>query len=728
LLFAVSFLAATASEQAFGPISEKAAKMAQPDRFYPEVFSDEQGDTKLVYQKIEANIAQFEKTQYLFVDKITKNPHRILGSKARVRPQDMYLLEAAYQTEALDRGLFDRVARGVIEDNLEILKVDDVSSLRLKNIIQMKVGLWAIIYQQYKFDIPVFNAYVTLRLAQDGSVPLMGADYYPGIDAIPLEPLITPEEAKAIVRRDCAFSLASDISFKKPEIYILPIAAKDRYIYCPAYRVTVSLNNPVGEWVYFIDAVEKEILEKNDFVRNYELRGRIKGGILPKYADDIFQEIPLANEEVVVDGAKPAITNAQGQFTLAVASPGKYKLTTRFKGPFVEILNVPPQTLELSSDNNSEISWVWDGSGASSAFYHLNRIHDYIVSTLGYKELDLFLPRGVKVAYGFDGGSPGAVYLNSGLWFSDIAYHEYGHTVTSAIYHGSSMSGREFNAMDEGFSDYIACTLNNDHYFGETRDGLTVLAFTRNLDNGNRYPEDASGSHYSGLIYSGALWHFRQALIQRYGYPDGAVKADQLILRARLSQPLTFKDYLMELVVVDDDDFDLSNGTPHFLEIISSFMRHGIAYLPELSVKVKENMSIDDSGKAGARGNNNQAIEPGERAKLKVTLKNNTNLEFSKIECRLYAKNNYIKIIGPDVYIPELPKLSQKEAIFVIELDYKAPAYSELEFTFESTCTVNLGSKAYTLQILPQDFSIVANLPIDRSVTFDGKHDLAPAK
>ena len=97
----------------------------------------------------------------------------------------------------------------------------------------------------------------------------------------------------------------------------------------------------------------------------------------------------------------------------------------------------------------------------------------------------------------------------------------------------------------------------------------------RNLDNTNRYPDDIVGQiHNDGLIIGGAFWDLRLntdlATAQylhhyaMYGLPDD------------LNTGIAFSEWFIEVLVADDDDGNISNGTPNFVAINDAFNQHSI--------------------------------------------------------------------------------------------------------------------------------------------------------
>jgi len=102
----------------------------------------------------------------------------------------------------------------------------------------------------------------------------------------------------------------------------------------------------------------------------------------------------------------------------------------------------------------------------------------------------------------------------------------------------------------------------NRHF--STGDGV------RNINNTYRYPDDIVGEvHYDSRIISGAMWDLREIL--------GAELTDELVLRSMKLEPRDFQEYLEDILIVDDDNADLSDGTPHINAIFKAFyVNHGI--------------------------------------------------------------------------------------------------------------------------------------------------------
>jgi len=122
--------------------------------------------------------------------------------------------------------------------------------------------------------------------------------------------------------------------------------------------------------------------------------------------------------------------------------------------------------------------------------------------------------------------------------------------------------------MDEGLSDYFACTVNNDSIFA-----ASVLYYPhepRSLEN-DWHPDFLAHDHYwNGQVIGGACWDLRQYI--------GVSLTDELVFDALyMADAHDFEDFALNVLVADDNDGLLYNGTPHYDDIEQAFeTNHGI--------------------------------------------------------------------------------------------------------------------------------------------------------
>ncbi|MDI6730348.1 MAG: immune inhibitor A, partial [Candidatus Altarchaeum sp.] len=253
-------------------------------------------------------------------------------------------------------------------------------------------------------------------------------------------------------------------------------------------------------------------------------------------------------------------------------------------------------------DGNETHNWNWTNYDTSykqeesNIYYHINKIHDFFAE-FNFSELDYPLKVVVEAndikcnAY----YSPGMDRIAfSGPWQncenpalgSDIIYHEYTHAVVDHIYDLGKNSDIIEDAMHEAFADYFACTLNNDSIVA---DGWS---FARNLNNTRKYPENLSNSdsHISGLILGGALWDVRKNL--------NNTLTDSLIFNAIRITPhaYNFSEFLDNLLIADDDNANIEDGTPNRKVICNMFFKHGIYSAAGLCENALINCDSDNDG------------------------------------------------------------------------------------------------------------------------------------
>src|ERR1700704_1412095 len=79
------------------------------------------------------------------------------------------------------------------------------------------------------------------------------------------------------------------------------------------------------------------------------------------------------------------------------------------------------------------------------------------------------------------------------------------------------------------------------------------------------------------MIFGGTFWDLRKALIALDPtHPDTGVALTQKLYVGALRRSTSIPTSLIEVLAADDDDGDLSNGTPHECAIRDAYGRHGL--------------------------------------------------------------------------------------------------------------------------------------------------------
>ncbi len=276
-------------------------------------------------------------------------------------------------------------------------------------------------------------------------------------------------------------------------------------------------------------------------------------------------------------------TDPIGNYSLSGLS-GSINLYTELEGKFVKVYDIDGDsnhstTLTAPATHN----WDWNDYDTSykkeesNVYYHVNNVHDFFTKGDPFNIDSMNIPITAMVQYpgtcnAFSEGTD-IFFFEAGdgceatSLYSDIIYHEYTHSVVNHIYTTDLPYWSESGALDEGWADYFATTINNNSCLGEGFMGETCL---RDTNNAIKYPYDMLGEvHYDSRIVSGAAWDLRKLM--------GSKNADALIINAIKLEPFNFTEYLEDLMIADDDNANLEDGTPHLYEICTAFYsKHGI--------------------------------------------------------------------------------------------------------------------------------------------------------
>jgi hypothetical protein len=276
--------------------------------------------------------------------------------------------------------------------------------------------------------------------------------------------------------------------------------------------------------------------------------------------------------------------------TVASGTSIRYKL----EGLYADVQtnnNTPEIFANLGTTNNI----IFDNTNSTiqerTAYYAVNMIHNHLKSVFpAFTGLDSPLETNVDEAGScnafFSGGfSPSINFYAEGngcqatAKIPDVAYHEYGHAINNARY--NSGSGMSNGALNEGYADIWAFSLTDSPFIGLGWDLVDPTYSIRDYQDRKVYPQDLVGEvHADGEIIAGCFWdtylnlnNMNQMLdLFKYTYDSGVDGPSG-------TEGSVFTDILIEVLYADDNDANLSNGTPNDIAIVSAFALHGITLL-----------------------------------------------------------------------------------------------------------------------------------------------------
>ncbi|HEU5056018.1 MAG TPA: MYXO-CTERM sorting domain-containing protein, partial [Kofleriaceae bacterium] len=416
-----------------------------------------------------------------------------------------------------------------------------------------------IVFGQLAGGLPVIGARVALRFRRDRLIAVTSTARPHPVAALPARPV------------------------RRGPLAVLPVVERGRL----SYRTVVAAEAGRGfrrerQW---LDAATGEVLAREPVFRHatgtllYDTPLRWPGGERAAF--------PAAFADVTVRRRATA-TTIDG--TLTWPGGGGARVTTSVSGPFATVIDdaAAPASAELRLPDGGAATWSAAGDELADAqlttFVHLNRVKEHargidpelawldqtIEATVNVPEFCNALSDGTRVY--FFRGSP--FCSNTGR-MPDVVYHEFGHT----LHQQALIDGEVEPALAEGLADYLAATITGDP--GVARGFYLSDEPLRDIDPDGAehvWPDDIdiSDPHQTGRIIAGALWDLRAALVAELGDAGGRALADHLYyaaLRHAVDIPTTY----LEVLLADDDDGDLANGTPHRCDIDTAFARHGLA-------------------------------------------------------------------------------------------------------------------------------------------------------
>ncbi|MFM1935929.1 MAG: hypothetical protein RI990_888 [Planctomycetota bacterium] len=158
--------------------------------------------------------------------------------------------------------------------------------------------------------------------------------------------------------------------------------------------------------------------------------------------------------------------------------------------------------------------------------------------------------------------------------FSTVVHHEYGHHIVNR-------AGSAQGAYGEGFSDVMGVLVTDESALGvgfqSCASGIRNAANTCQYDPAN-CSSCGSAIHSCGQLISGCVWDLRNRLLAKYPSTYRQVLADLAVNSSLLHGPVSTitPAITVHFLTLDDDDADLSNGSPNYMQINDAFSVHNM--------------------------------------------------------------------------------------------------------------------------------------------------------
>jgi len=496
--------------------------------------------------------------------------------------------------------MINSIAPKILERYKELLGVDPAEFVLER--AEWDGEYWYVSFDQFYKGVPVHNGNFGFTLNSDGNIISIGSDGHPDLDLS-----VTPQRnvAELVESTKSRFDVENADSLEilsEPELLIYPEKLEDKINYHLAYKIELHDKMSGDRRRYFIEAKNARILsEKSMWLEfgGWTVSGNIKGTHWPVSSDVGLEKVGgrLASVKVYnIWGQQMGsdVADSQGNYSINGNAYQVGYIKVELKSNWTKIKNPKNQVTSpiqsfIGAGNVTRDFDFTETTDGFHIFYHVNEIRDFIKgSPFNYSGMDYQMEarvndNSVPNARAF--GTKIAFSANGRNWWesSDVVYHEYAHNIIYKVYGNKFIrninSELEGQAMDEGIADYYAATLNEDSAMDWS---------PRDVSNTEIWPlEDNASPHFNGQILSGAMWDLESATSKN--------TARRLNFSAMqiTPRPDTFVEFVDNVILADDNNGQLCDGTPHYDEIIASFhTNHGI--IPTLNVGMT--VSINGSG------------------------------------------------------------------------------------------------------------------------------------
>lgn len=477
-----------------------------------------------------------------------------------------------------------RFAAALLRDHIDVLAPGAAASDFVLLSETVSRGVRSVGYGQTYRGREVVGGQLSFRFKGDRLV-MIASEAIPVGDVELSDSPISAEAARTAAEgwlRDGGYGQVKGGAVEGP--MILPALDRRDKRFFEVMRVEVAAEAPLARaWVY-VDASDGAPVAAQSHL--YSGTSTIHADVPLRRPGAERDEAPLRGVEVTIEG-ETKFTDDEGSY---IGPDVPTEALVKLVGSLVKVINASGDDAVGSFELGPGEVGIWshpDEAELESQLTNYVAVHRGKMRVLSIAPELEWLNGQIQVTANLD-GSCNAFSDGDSIFFlkgadgqceytgrlPDVSYHELGHSVhTQSIIPGV---GAFEGALSEGISDYLAATITGDAKMG--------IGFflddkpMRNLDPDMyewHWPEDRGQIHGEGRIIGGALWDLRKALVEKLGEAEGVAKTDEIWYES-IRRASDIPTMYPEALLVDDDDGDLSNGTPNQCEIDVAFYIHGL--------------------------------------------------------------------------------------------------------------------------------------------------------
>jgi len=457
---------------------------------------------------------------------------------------------------------------------------------------------WAVEFRQAVGGLPVQAGAVVLLFDARGALIALHSTALPELTELALDPRVDAAQALELATLDFAkrTGLATTRS-ETPRLVIRQHLQDERRVARLAWQVDLAAeggdHEPQG-FTYWIDARAGVPLARETNIHFFDVFGKVHTFATPGLPADHAgnPETAQAVKYMTVQYSGGSVTtDVNGTFVLpGVNAP--QTVTLGYSGPWSVVDDVPSgvghsETLTLTQASGNVVvlnaGAVDSVTAQANVFNHTATLRDYVRRIVpGDATADRVFTGHCNIAATcnayYNGGSvnfyaAGGSCNNTG--FSTVIGHELGHWLNNLYGTGNGGDGMGEGAADVWTMYAFDTPINGDHFF-------TSGGFVRSGNNTRQFCGDCSpgchgGVHADGQVLGGALWKVRDQLNTALGNSMGDLVADLLWMgwMNGFNQSTIRSVIELQWLLLDDDDANLLNGTPHKTQIVNGFRAQG---------------------------------------------------------------------------------------------------------------------------------------------------------
>jgi hypothetical protein len=339
----------------------------------------------------------------------------------------------------------------------------------------------------------------------------------------------------------------------------------------------------------YVDAGDGTILEVEPLRREIDVTGKVTGfANVSQSGLAAPVEVPIPGVTVTVPNVGTGVTDQNGVYF--ISKPGATSNTVKIalSGPDYFIQNAQGTNYTMDISGATPIGGVITANfvmnatptefdtAQITAAYQVERVLKYIKTEVPsynhwpsmFTQVNInstcnaYYTGGTINFYNAGGGCVNTAY-------SSVVHHEFGHGVDDSF--GGIWSG----SLSEALADIVAMYISQQPIVGQDFKGPGTMV--RTGENTVSWPASACGGevHCVGQTFMGFAWQAWKKLKTSLGDAQGADVAESVFLGTFPVNNTSILDAVTQVFLLDDDDGDITNGSPHYTDLAAAAVMKG---------------------------------------------------------------------------------------------------------------------------------------------------------